>query len=71
MIADFAIAFGPMAERNDVAAPDAELDRLYGGELEEFVAARAAAAKELRRQGRRDEAAAVAALRKPRWPQRS
>ena len=48
-----------------MAVPDAELDRLYGGDLEEFVAARAATAKELRRQGRRDEAAAVAALRKP------
>jgi hypothetical protein len=65
MIADFAVAFGPMAEQHDVTVPDAELDRLYGGELEGFVAARAAAAKELRGRGLRDEAAAVAALRKP------
>jgi hypothetical protein len=65
MIADFAIAFGPMAEQNDPTVPDAELDRLYGGDLDGFVAARAAAAKELRSQGKRGEAAAVAALRKP------
>ncbi len=65
MIADFAIALGPMAEQNDAAVPDAELERLYGGDLDGFVAARAAAAKELRSQGKRGEAAAVAALRKP------
>ncbi len=65
MIADFAIALGPMTERDDVAVPDAELERLYGGELDEFVAARTAAAKELRSRGLREEADAVAALRKP------
>ncbi len=65
MIADFAIALGPMAEQNDTAVPDAELERLYGGDLDEFVAARTAAVKELRRDGKRGEAAAVAALRKP------
>ncbi|HEU0193277.1 MAG TPA: hypothetical protein VFQ71_03705, partial [Gaiellales bacterium] len=46
-------------------APAAVVDRLYGVSLEEFVAARAAAARELRGEGRRDEAAAVQALRKP------
>ncbi len=41
------------------------MERLYGVGLDEFVAARTAAARELREQGRRDEAAAVQALRKP------
>lgn len=45
--------------------PDAELRRLYGLEPGEFVAARGAAVRELRREGRRDEAAAVEGLRKP------
>ncbi|HEX5260345.1 MAG TPA: hypothetical protein VFW18_02630, partial [Gaiellales bacterium] len=43
----------------------AAMERLYGVGLDEFVAARTAAARELREQGRRDEAAAVQALRKP------
>lgn len=40
-------------------------DRLYGSDLDEFVKERAAAAKNLRSQGRRDDAAAVAKLAKP------
>jgi hypothetical protein len=47
------------------AAPAEVVDRLYGGDLDRFVAARAEAAKALRAEKRRDEAAAVAALRKP------
>jgi hypothetical protein len=47
------------------AAPADVVDRLYGGDLDEFVAARADAARTLRAEKRRDEAAAVAALRKP------
>jgi hypothetical protein len=47
------------------AAPADVVDRLYGGDLDEFVAARADAARALRAEKRRDEAAAVAALRKP------
>lgn len=43
---------------------DAE-DRLYGADLDEFVRERAAAAKELRGDGRREDAAAVAKLPKP------
>jgi hypothetical protein len=43
---------------------DAE-DRLYGADLDEFVKERAAAAKELRGDGHREEAAAVAKLPKP------
>jgi hypothetical protein len=46
-------------------ATSAAMERLYGVGLDEFVAARTAAARELREQGRRDEAAAVQALRKP------
>lgn len=44
--------------------PD-ELDALWGLPLEEFTAGRDALAKRLRADGRRDEAAEVAALRKP------
>jgi hypothetical protein len=40
-------------------------ERLYGVDLDEFVTARAAAAKELRGVGERGEAAAVAKLAKP------
>jgi hypothetical protein len=40
-------------------------DDLYGLPFERFVAERGALAKQLRGEGRRDEAAAVAALRKP------
>jgi hypothetical protein len=53
----------PTESRAD--APDAEVRRLYGLEPGEFVTARAAAARELRREGRRGEAAAVERLRKP------
>jgi hypothetical protein len=42
-----------------------EPDDLYGLPLERFVAERTALARELRSAGRRDEAAEVAALRKP------
>jgi hypothetical protein len=52
------------AEEASGAPPDV-VDRVYGVGLGEFVTARAAAAKELRAQGRRPEAAAVQALRKP------
>jgi hypothetical protein len=54
-----------MPPKQDTTAPDAEVERLYGLEPDAFVAARAEAASELRRQGRRGEAAAVAKLRKP------
>ena len=46
-------------------APDDAVDRLYGLPREEFVGERDALAKELRADGRRDEAAAVKALAKP------
>jgi hypothetical protein len=42
-----------------------DADDLYGLPLERFVAERGALAKSLRAEGRRDEAAAVAGLRKP------
>jgi hypothetical protein len=42
-----------------------EIDRLYGLPLDEFTPARDALARRLRADGRRDEAAEVAALRKP------
>jgi len=44
---------------------DEEIDGLYGLPLEEFVAERDALAKRLRADKRRDDAAAVMALRKP------
>ena len=44
---------------------DAEAERLYGLPLDEFTAARDARARELRRDGEREKAAKVAALRKP------
>jgi hypothetical protein len=44
---------------------DAEAERLYGLPLDEFTAARDARARELRRDGEREKAAEVAALRKP------
>ncbi len=50
----------PVAE-----APDDAVDRLYGLPREEFVGERDALAKQLRADGRRDEAAAVKALPKP------
>ena len=46
-------------------APDDAVDRLYGLPREEFIGERDALAKELRADGRRDEAAAVKALGKP------
>jgi len=54
-----------MPTSSDTAAPDAEAERLYALEPEEFVAARDAAVKALRGDGKRAEAAAVAKLRKP------
>jgi hypothetical protein len=47
------------------SVPEDEIDRLYGLPLEEFVAERAALAKRLRKDGRREEAADAAKLRKP------
>jgi hypothetical protein len=49
----------------ETATPEAEAERLYGLEPEAFVAARDAAAKALRGDGRKAEAAAVVKLRKP------
>ena len=54
-----------MPTSSDTAAPDAEAERLYALDPEEFVAARDAAVKALRGDGKRAEAAAVAKLRKP------
>ena len=54
-----------MPTSSDTAAPDAEAERLYALEPEEFVPARDAAVKALRGDGKRAEAAAVAKLRKP------
>jgi hypothetical protein len=54
-----------MPSATDARAPADVVDRLYGGGLDEFVPARAAAAKALRGEGRRGEAGAVDALRKP------
>src|SRR5256885_4954956 len=51
-----------MSERDNIRLP---VDELYGLALDEFVPARDALAKRLRAEGRREEAAAVAALRKP------
>ncbi len=44
---------------------DEDVDRLYGLPLDEFVGARDELAKQLRAEGRRDEAEQVKALRKP------
>jgi len=46
-------------------APDEEVDRLYGLALEEFIPARDALARQLRDAGRRGEATAIKALKKP------
>jgi hypothetical protein len=46
-------------------APDDAIDRLYGLPLDAFVGERDALAKELRGAGRREEATAVKALKKP------
>jgi hypothetical protein len=42
-----------------------DVDALYGAPLEQFVAQRGALARELRKEGKREAAAEVAALRKP------
>jgi hypothetical protein len=47
---------------------DAFLDELYSARLDEFVKTRDALARSLRKQGRRDDAEAVAAIRKPSVP---
>ena len=44
---------------------DEAIDELYGASLDEFVAERTRLAKELRDAGNREEAQAVAKLRKP------
>ena len=44
---------------------DAEAERLYGLPLDEFTTARDERARELRRDGQKEKAAEVAALRKP------
>jgi hypothetical protein len=54
-----------MPSSSETATPDAVAERLYGLEPEEFVAARDAAARALRGEGRKAEAAAVGKLRKP------
>src|SRR6185437_8022067 len=54
-----------MPTSSDTAAPDAEAERLYALDPDEFVDARDAAVKALRGDGKRAEAAAVAKLRKP------
>src|SRR5437763_7463382 len=51
-----------MSERDNIRLP---VDELYGLALDEFVRRRDALAKRLRADGRREEAAEVAALRKP------
>src|SRR4051812_5835075 len=48
--------------------PAADLERLYGLDLEEFIPSRDATAQRLRADGKRDQAAAVKALRKPSNP---
>src|SRR3954451_16588799 len=45
--------------------PDEIADELYGAPFDEFIARRDAAARDLRREKRREEADAVKALRKP------
>ena len=47
-----------------MSEPDG-VDALYGLALDEFVPARDALAKRARAEGRREDAAAIAALRKP------
>ena len=49
----------------DKTAIDAEIDRLYGLPLAEFTKERDALARRLRADGKRDEATAIADLRKP------
>jgi hypothetical protein len=54
-----------MPTATDSTPPPDVVDHLYGGDLDEFVPARTAAAKALRGEGRRAEAGAVESLRKP------
>jgi phage shock protein A len=49
-------------------ASDSEVERLYGLLLDEFTAARDETARRLRDEGRREDAAAIKALRKPSNP---
>jgi hypothetical protein len=49
-------------------APESEAERLYGLSLDEFIPARDEAARRLRDKGRREDAAAIKALRKPSNP---
>jgi hypothetical protein len=49
-------------------ASDSEVERLYGLPLDEFTAARDETARRLRDEGRREDAAAIKALRKPSNP---
>src|SRR3954447_10120518 len=51
-----------MSDRDNIRLP---VDELYGLALDEFVPRRDALAKRLRADGRREEAAEIAALRKP------
>jgi hypothetical protein len=50
------------------AAPESEAERLYGLSLDEFIPARDEAVRRLRDEGRREDAAAIKALRKPSNP---
>jgi hypothetical protein len=54
-----------MSPQPHSTAPNSDRERLYGLDPAEFVAARVTTVRELRSQGRRDEAAAVEKLRKP------
>lgn len=54
-----------MPRRNHEAQIEARIDRLYEAAPEAFVALRDALAAELRRAGRREEAARVGSLRRP------
>jgi hypothetical protein len=59
----------PTTDGADTDPPDdldAAIGAIYGGPLDEFVAARDGLARELRAAGRRDDAAAVRKLAKPR-----
>jgi hypothetical protein len=49
-------------------APAADLERLYGLDLDEFIPSRDATVRRLRGEGRSDEANAVKAIRKPSNP---
>jgi hypothetical protein len=49
-------------------APESEAERLYGLSLDEFIPARDETVRQLRDEGRREDAAAIKALRKPSNP---